>query len=160
MPTISPPPPPGVVSGFWVTCFPFLFECFVVESCWLAAGGLGVVAGLADAATILWVVGIETHGYEVDSFGRVVVGDCAWFPAESRVSAALAGAGAPGVACEHPDTEPSVASGVVWVAVWPTSGIKGFAAVVASASGLDEVGASWCRAYVPWHGYHLVIWLD
>lgn len=46
-----------------------------VPSAWLVAGGLGVVAPLAQAATVLRVVGIQAPGNEVTATQRVVVGD-------------------------------------------------------------------------------------
>lgn len=55
----------------------------VVPSAWLVFGGFPVVAGGAEASTVLWVVWVESEDYELASAVWVVVGDgCLGFVAE------------------------------------------------------------------------------
>ena len=64
----------------------------------------------AQASSELWVVGVEMHVDEFDALVGVVVGDRAWFAAESLVFAAASvlgvdGAYAVGVSCEYLSAE-------------------------------------------------------
>src|SRR5690625_290937 len=49
-----------------------------VPAAWRSAGGVPVVARLAEAAAVLRVVGVHAGMYQLPPFMRVVVGDCRW----------------------------------------------------------------------------------
>ncbi len=104
------------------------------------ARGLRVVAWLAYAAAVLWVVRVEAHVDQLPAFVRMVVVDGAGSSAHAAMATpAVAFAHASRVARQHQGAAPEVPRGGVRVAVGPALPVRFGPALPAPAALLDDV---------------------
>lgn len=75
------------------------------------------MASKAEAATSVWIIGVESEFDEVASFDRPMVSDDGWREAWGVVVSTLTGADAYRVALQYCASEAAVSCACVWVAV-------------------------------------------
>ena len=101
--------------------------------------GVGVVAGLAESASVLGIVGVESSVDELCAFEWMMVSDgCSCVEAVD----------ADGINCKHLLSEALVCCAAVWIACWSALLVCLCFALVASSDSFavclwDEVGTAW-----------------